>query len=191
MQFVLLCLQNWSHCRKQHHTGYPSLVSIVWLNILSGARQCLIGGNYGLLNKTTFEPNPDFFIAWAYRSVFKAHLGGAASALKVTGAPSGMPTFAFGATDTKAGNKSILVVAINLQLKQVEEVDLTNICGTPLTEWHFVGAQSVFSTNILVNGKAPWSQAGLEEFQDLAQSTVETKVSVAPASIAFVLCQRV
>ena len=34
------------------------------------ARQCLIGGNYGLLNRTTFKPQPDFYIAWIYRQLF-------------------------------------------------------------------------------------------------------------------------
>jgi hypothetical protein len=42
------------------------------LLFLISFRQCLIGGNYGLLNITTKEPNPDYWIALFYRQFFSS-----------------------------------------------------------------------------------------------------------------------
>ena len=44
------------------------------------ARQTLSGGDYELLQRGTFEPNPDYFVAW----LFRALIGGNASAFVVT-----------------------------------------------------------------------------------------------------------
>ena len=59
------------------HSGEPGVtnrfISSFWyadalgllatLNHTGFCRQTLVGGNYGLLNRTTREPNPDFFMA--------------------------------------------------------------------------------------------------------------------------------
>ena len=39
------------------------------LNHTGFCRQTLIGGNYGLLNRTTAHPNPDFFIAQLFHDL--------------------------------------------------------------------------------------------------------------------------
>lgn len=48
------------------------LLCVIVLIVLSGdryCRQCLLGGNYGLLNRSTYEPNPDYYIARLFHAV--------------------------------------------------------------------------------------------------------------------------
>lgn len=65
------------------HSGEPGVtnrfISSFWyadalgllatLNHTGFCRQTLIGGNYGLLNRTTAEPNPDFYMAQMFHDV--------------------------------------------------------------------------------------------------------------------------
>ena len=43
------------HLAQYNHTGF--------------CRQTLVGGNYGLLNRTTFSPNPDWFVSKLYKKL--------------------------------------------------------------------------------------------------------------------------
>lgn len=42
------------------------LGSLPYYNVSVAARQCLMGGYYELVNKTTFQPNPDYWGAYVY-----------------------------------------------------------------------------------------------------------------------------
>ena len=157
-------------------------------------RQALIGGNYGLLNRTTFMPTPDYWIAFAYRSLFAAPVDWAPVAVTTGGAPDmGLHTVAF--RDMRGDSR--LVVMINLLASEAQTVDLKGIPNgsgdAQRTEWHFTGSggAGADATTVDVNGK-PLSFApgdALPNFVELGRPVANSgaPVALAPASIAFVM----
>ena len=113
------------------------------------ARQCLIGGNYGLLNRTTFDPQPDYFIAWIYRRLFDDFLGGSVTSVHVnasqTAEATGLRVFAFRGAAT---NSKRLYVVINLSVKTEFYLMLPQAAGER-SEWHLQGVGDEHSTQIV------------------------------------------
>ena len=165
------------------------------------ARQCLIGGNYGLLNRTTFEPQPDYFIAWIYRRLFDDVLGAPIKSVHATTsqatASTGLRVFAFrgqGSLPGSLGNKQMLYVLINLSVKHAFSVTLPAAAaaasGGQRAEWHLRGAPDERATTITVNGETLALTPSLPPFLwDLGKLAKEAApgapVAVAPASIVF------
>ena len=165
-------------------------------------RQAFIGGNYGLLNRTTRMPTPDYWIAFAFRSLFS---GAPPYGLGGTGAPvaavpgGGADTGLHAAAFRGASGGSCLVVLINLLTRGSQTVALEGVAGSgggvprQRTEWHFTGSggAGANATEVDVNGRAVAFAPGasLPVFADLGRkvSDADASVNLAPASIAFVL----
>eukprot|EP00035_Acanthoeca_spectabilis_P032541 m.19170 g.19170 ORF g.19170 m.19170 type:complete len:591 (-) comp5408_c0_seq1:944-2716(-) len=86
---------------------YAYITAALPLNgVALGARQTLVGGNYGLLNKTTLTPQPDYFVTWIYRRLFGVLRVGRTHALNLTSSVDplvdGLKAFAF-ASDVTDG----------------------------------------------------------------------------------------
>jgi len=139
-----------------------------------GARQCLSGGDYELLTRTDFSPNPDYFIVW----LFKNLIGGGASAYNVTisvdASKSGVRLFAFSAAAATKGKYTLL--AINLQDGSSGApiaVTLTGaLSGRARVEYHITGDPTAPHGPIACNGHAlglapgthlppPWEALGV------------------------------
>lgn len=76
------------------------------------ARQCLSGGDYELLQKGSFDPNPDYFILWLFRNL----VGGGASVFNVTQSvsalSSGVRVFAMTAAQNIAASHVLVVTNV-------------------------------------------------------------------------------
>lgn len=154
------------------------------------ARQCLIGGNYGLLNRTTFEAQPDYFIAWIYRRLFDEFLGATVTSVHVnasqTAEVSGLRVFAFRGPET---NSKRLYVVINLSVNTEFYLTLPTATGQRM-EWHVQGAPDEHSTKITINGGTPRLVPGLPptlwDVNRIANPVpAGDRVIVAPATIVF------
>jgi len=117
------------------------------------ARQCLSGGDYELLQRTDFEPNPDYFIPWFFRYL----IGGGASAFNVSHSVpfmlSGVRVFVFSATMQSKGSYTIL--AMNLQTGgDPISVTLEGSLGSrPRVEYHLSGDLTESHGTVSCNGK--------------------------------------
>jgi len=116
------------------------------------ARQCLSGGDYELLQRTNFQPNPDFFIPWFFRYL----IGGRASAFNVSySVPillSGVRVFVFSATQS---NGSYTILALNLQTEGSPiSVTLEGALGSrPRVEYHLSADLTEAHGTVSCNGK--------------------------------------
>lgn len=144
------------------------------------ARQCLSGGDYELLQRApgaNFAPNPDFFVAWLARALFKP----AARAFAVTSsappAESGLQVFAF---DAAGGGTALIFVNAHL--------NNTYYCAVPAgarTEWHLTAEIAAVHGPVSVNGRV----VGALPLPSVAAlgAPGTGSVVVQPASIAFVV----
>lgn len=151
------------------------------------ARQCLSGGDYELLQRGTFEPNPDYYVVW----LFHALIGGSATAFpvqtSVQAAASGVRVFAFSAS--KASNGSYTILAINLQSSgKPIPITLAGMTGSRV-EYHLTGDVAQEHGPIYCNGKQlavnpstylppAWQSLGVS-------ASASTPLTLAPASIVF------
>jgi heparanase 1 len=118
------------------------------------ARQCLSGGDYELLQRVTFNPNPDYFIIWLFHSL----IGGSASAYEVTqsipASTTGVRVFAL--TASSAWNASMTLIAINLQdgsLGGSAPITLTgSAAGRQRIEYHLSADPTVPHGLVTCNG---------------------------------------
>jgi len=109
-----------------------------------GARQTLSGGAYSLLQVSNFQPNPDYFIIWFYRTL----IGGSAKAFEVTSDLyfnyTGVRVFVFSAAPST--NARYTVLAINLRTDTGFSLNLQGNDITPnnmRTEYHLTGDVTV------------------------------------------------
>jgi hypothetical protein len=163
------------------------------------ARQCLSGGDYELLQRTTFVPNPDFYLVW----LFKNLIGGAATPfavnLTVPFLESGVRVFAFSPNpQVGAGTKATLLI-LNLadgSPGHNTPVALTlqgaGVAGQPRVEYHMTAPLGVGSEHgpVAVNGM----QLSIDPatnlppaWQDLGRpGDAGDVITLQPASIVFV-----
>lgn len=117
------------------------------------ARQCLSGGDYELLQRGSFEPNPDFFIIW----LFKALIGGGASSYNVTHSVSyhvsGLRVFAFSASAESKGSVTLLVVNLGT-VSQALNLTLAGpgIASKQRVEYHLTGDPTIPHGTVSCNG---------------------------------------
>jgi heparanase 1 len=109
-------------------------------------RQTLVGGNYGLLQKKTFEPNPDY---WTLL-LLKRAIG--RRAFYATSTDIYVPTYAYCSRQYKGG---IVMTFINLAKEDTYQVDLSGGIErhVPRIEYH-LSAPQLDSRVIYLNGVA-------------------------------------
>jgi heparanase 1 len=104
-------------------------------------RQTLAGGNYGLLNTTTFEPNPDYYAAMAWRQL----MGTAVLDTCVSGASSDVRGYSHCARG-QAGAVTFLLLNLG---NTSASVSLPGSGGRD--EYHFTSS-SLHSQSVFLNG---------------------------------------
>ncbi|CAK9201177.1 unnamed protein product [Sphagnum jensenii] len=148
-------------------------------------RQSFIGGNYGLLNTTTFEPNPDFYSALLWNRL----MGTTVLAASFKGALY-LRAYAHCQKNTTQGGVTILLINLSkLITYKVSTVLLTAPSKTSTTrlEYHLTAANGdLHSQVMLLNGNA----LGVTLDRNIptltpVQVDSSTPISVAPLSIVF------
>jgi len=149
------------------------------------ARQTFVGANYGLLNSTTFDPQPDYYIAWMFRSLFD-ELGGSVYSIHVKASSStgetGLRVFAFGG----AKKGVIILIAVNMHLDQSYTLVVDGII--PDMAWVVESADDkagVFSREIKINGLPIIFRDALPNLQNLGKALKGDNINVPATSIVF------
>jgi hypothetical protein len=152
------------------------------------ARQCLSGGDYELLQRAPgadFAPNPDFFIAWLARALFKQ----SARALNVTAsAPplaSGLQIFAF---EAAGGGTALLLINAHLNNTYYARPAAGTLAGAR-TEWHLTADLDAVHGPVAINGRV-MAAGALPPVAALGvPGCCGNTIVLQPASIAFVVVQ--
>ena len=153
------------------------------------ARQCLSGGDYELLQRfsnASFAPNPDFYILWLTRNIFKQ---GARTFNVTSSAPpiaSGLQIFAFESSSTFDGTTALLIINSHTQntyyLSQLTSSE-TNVTQTT-TEFHLTGDVTAVHGPVSINGHI--MTGDLPSVASLGV-TGGSIIIVQPASLVFVI----
>ena len=146
------------------------------------ARQCLSGGDYELLQRfsnASFAPNPDFFILWLTKGIFKQ--GARTFNVSSSASPiaSGLQIFAFEASNTFNGKTALLIV--NSHTENTYYLTQSTSSGER-KEWHVTGDLTAVHGPISINGRAMLGD--LPSIVDLGVSGTGPLV-VAESSIVF------
>lgn len=148
----------------------------------SYCRQSLIGGNYGLLNTTTFRPNPDYYGALLWHRLMGAKV---------------LATETKGAAQLRAyahcskGKEGVTVLLLNLSNQTRYDVDLSGSTGLNMTtreEYHLTPQDGdLHSRTCLLNG-VPLEVTAQGEIPALVPKMMSSTrpVSMEPLSIAFI-----
>lgn len=153
------------------------------------ARQTLSGGDYELLQRVGFAPNPDYWVIWLFRKL----IGGGASAYSVVHSvptnQSGVRLFAFSAAS--ATGAKVTLLALNLQNPGAPTIYLnlqgTGVGGLPRTEYHLTGDVTVPHGPVSCNGQVLAPQPGTyapPAWQSLGV-TANGPLALPPATIVF------
>lgn len=148
----------------------------------SYCRQSLVGGNYGLLNSTTFAPNPDFYSALLWHRLMGANV------LEVKVSDS---AFVRAYAHCAKGNAGATLLLLNLHNQTTYSVDLS-ILSSPLIqvrlEYHLTAKNDdIKSQTMLLNGLPleVSDEGGIPPlFPQLV--TNDKPLLIKPLSIAFV-----
>ncbi|KAJ3677252.1 hypothetical protein LUZ60_002976 [Juncus effusus] len=154
-------------------------------------RQTLIGGNYGLLNTTTFEPNPDYYSALLWHRL----MGRNVLSVNFTGSNM-IRAYAHCARQSNG----ITILLINLSGDTTTEITMTDsIQILPREEYHLTpqnGYNSkkktpqngdLHSQVMLLNGKVLWTDSyGNIPILEPVEALAIQPLIVAPSSIVFV-----
>ena len=157
------------------------------------ARQCLSGGDYELLQRVNFAPNPDFWIVWLFKQMCGGGVGVRSVAASANATATGVRVFAFEAGKGTGG--ALVLLAINLQLGNGVAIHIEGSgAGLSRTELHLTSANITEPHGgVLCNGvplkmnpatHAPPDWRGLG-----VPAAAGSSLVLAPASIAFVLLQ--
>ena len=158
------------------------LASLPTVGVELMARQCLNGGDYELLQRNSFVPNPDYYLLWLFKQLVKQGARALNATLSAPALQSGLFVYAF---DAKAG-ASVALLAVNAHASNTYRVSLAGpAVGGARTEFHLTGDVAVPHGPVAVNGRVlagdlpPVASLGVP---GEAGSVLE----VAPASIVFV-----
>ncbi|GMI63503.1 glucuronidase 1 [Hibiscus trionum] len=155
-------------------------------------RQALIGGNYGLLNATTFVPNPDYYGALLWHRL----MGSTVLAVTKESDPN-LRVYAHCAKK----NPGVSLIFINLSKDRSFNITLSNAkpgdAGKP--NYEFVGKQNIeeyhlraltgdIKDDIVCLNDVPMVQADSEDIPAMDPKLVDasTPISIAAQSIAYV-----
>jgi heparanase 1 len=153
------------------------------------ARQCLSGGDYELLQRfanASFAPNPDYFVLWLTRGIFKqgAHTFNVSSSAPPTA--SGLQIFAFEASSSFSGMTALLIINSHtdntyyLTQSFSEETQ-----GGTRTEWHMTGDLTAVHGPVFINGRAMLGDLPAD-VTSIGVSGIGSEIIVKPSSIVFV-----
>ncbi|XP_065844857.1 uncharacterized protein [Oscarella lobularis] len=147
-------------------------------------RQALVGGNYELLNKTTFMPNPDYYTALLYRRLMGQKM------LEVTVSSNINDSFAAYAACANQGSPGEIVVAfLNLNTTESIEISLTGIASGPREEFHLTTGEegNYRSQEMLLNGNLLQIKDGKLPNLSGMNVTGDTPLVAQPMSYGFAL----
>ena len=151
-------------------------------------RQTLLGGNYGLLNRTNYQPNPDFYISQLFHDLMGD------SVLKISGADDGYGYLRTYAHCNRNGS-GITLLLINIAPKTTFTVGVGgNVAAlTPRLEYALT-ADALSSRTINLNGSPLVVGGSGSTLPPLVPSTVphlidarDATLDVGPHSIVFVV----
>jgi hypothetical protein len=153
------------------------------------ARQTLVGGDYGLLDRGTLLPNPDFWVLL----LFKGLIGGDARAFAVNAsAPverTGVRVFAFTAGAAAAPARRVILA---LSLNTVGAEVLVQLAGGGAegrrVEYHLSGPLGVPGGRVACNGRPleAGANGALPDWRAMgAPAEAGTPLRLAPGSIVF------
>ena len=154
-------------------------------NVTVVARQCLMGGDYELVNKTTIKPNPDYWMLWLWK-YFIGH-----RVIKYAWDSS------FTSSDTYRGyvfshsndSSSLTLIFINFALYQSVEIQtLVEGHQNPKFTNYFISGH-LQSDTIAVNGKPLKYNSTTQSFPVLKGVTGNGTLRLQPTSMAFVVCK--
>ncbi|KAI4966128.1 hypothetical protein ZWY2020_046446 [Hordeum vulgare] len=149
-------------------------------------RQSFIGGNYGLLNTTTFQPNPDYYSALLWHRL----MGTTVLDAKFSGTNNLIRAYAHCAKNSPG----ITLLLINLHGNARNDVSLTSeeplvvqASGAMREEYHLLPeGGDIQSQVMLLNGRALTTDAGnIPRLEPIIVDAAQ-HISIAPLSIAFV-----
>eukprot|EP01059_Diplonema_ambulator_P014673 TRINITY_DN25614_c0_g1_i1.p1 TRINITY_DN25614_c0_g1~~TRINITY_DN25614_c0_g1_i1.p1 ORF type:complete len:500 (+),score=166.65 TRINITY_DN25614_c0_g1_i1:33-1502(+) len=150
-------------------------------NVPMALRQCMVGGDYELVDRNTFLPNPDYFIAAMFKVMNVS--GGAAQAVTVSPPVSTTGLQVFGFVTTAKENAAVI---INTGLQDAYTVSLEGAGWKPsVSAWHFT-SPNITSKAIHLNNMPlvyPGNGAPVPAMNPVTQTT---PLAVAPASVVFV-----
>lgn len=156
-------------------------------------RQTLLGGNYGLLNRLTYQPNPDFYIS----QLFHELMGDVV--LKVTGAAANGHGYLRTYTQCNRGGNGVTLLLINIAPNTtfVFPGGNGNVSWTPRLEY-VLTAEQLSSKTINLNGQPlvvgssgsalpPLLPKKVPSSGSSSSSAEDGTFSLSPHSIAFVV----
>lgn len=144
----------------------------------------LSGGDYELLQRASnasFAPNPDFFVIWLARALFKS---GARAYSVTSSAPSGASGLQIFAFEAASGGTALLFV--NAHLTNTYYAKPTGLDGAR-AEWHLTADLDAVHGPVAINGRAIFPGT-LPPVSSLSvPGCCGDSVVLQPASIAFVV----
>lgn len=153
------------------------------LGVATTVRQCLCGGDYELVDRHTFLPNPDFWLMWMWKTL----TGVKAYRAEVQPGPAAAGLRAFATSGSDADGASVVVVVVNLATDTAFDVTLAgaDVVGNQ-ARWLLTG--DVKGKAVSVNGEPPLALAGdaVPAFPKPADVKSNSVLHMPPASIAFV-----
>ncbi|KAI5073746.1 hypothetical protein GOP47_0011759 [Adiantum capillus-veneris] len=148
----------------------------------SYCRQSLVGGNYGLLNTTTYAPNPDYYSALLWHRLMGANV----LEVKVSGS-----AFVRAYAHCAKGSAGATLLLLNLHNQTTYSIDLS-IPSSPVIEarleYHLTAENNnLESQTMLLNG-VPLEVSGEGGIPPLSPQLVmgDVPLLIKPLSIAFV-----
>lgn len=151
------------------------------------ARQALVGGDYELLNRTTYGPNPDYALLW----LFKALVGGDAAAfpvaLNASVLDTGVRVFAFSAAPATGAAFAVLALSLNNVGAAIDVVLAGAGLGGGRTEYHLTGQAGVRGAPLLCNGVplVPDAAGRMPPWQDLGVARGPGSLTLGAASVVL------
>ena len=156
------------------------------------ARQSLLGGDYELIDRDTFTPNPDYWIAYLWPRLMSTHVLDVAVAACDDGVNVSQVVRAYAHCGLAPGGVSLAL--INLSPDRALSIDIEGlhaVRSTPRKEYHLSGTASGAGGNTSENlasrtmytNRKPFSATSLQE---PLLATAEKPICLAPLTVAFV-----
>ena len=180
-----------------------ALAGLAKFGLSQFGRQALVGGNYGLLQEHTFHPNPDLYLAIAWKQLMGQEV------LNATVAATGgdvsddigatLHVYAHCEPAQSAGQRASVGKAVTLLFINVSPQTEYSLAvpggggGGRRQEWHF-SAPDVISKVVSLNGKPLLLQGPAQtELPPLPPKMVDASAAliVAPNSLGFALLENV
>jgi len=161
------------------------LGALARLGVTTQCRQTLVGGAYELLDKTTYQPNPDYYVALLWQQLMGRRV------LSISGLSSQplVKVFAHCSVYPTADTEGAVAVAIvNSNSHDIEiEVGIWNHTGKRL-EFHLTGSgDNVLSRSVELNGQvlAMAGNGSLPMLQPLTTVNMSAPLKIRRFSILF------